>query len=163
MGYEISHPRKNADGTNADGTRALAVHSEVLKYSLTTCPPFSISLSKMFTDVGHELEDAQSEPDPLIQHNAKVPTTKEARTARAQFLALCWSLFMIGWTDGSTGPLLPRIQKFYDVSRPIVLTIFLTSPEFCRSGLEQCPVYLFCKPRSVMFIVRCRGDYFTLF
>lgn len=122
----------------------------------------------MFTDVptlavDHELEDAQSEPDPLIRHNAKVPTRMEVRTARAQFLALCWALFMVGWTDGSTGPLLPRIQKFYDVSRPIVLTIFLTSPGFCRSGSEQCLGYLFCKLRSVMFIVGCRGDFFTLF
>ena len=33
-----------------------------------------------------------------------------------QFLALCLSLFVVGWTDGSTGPLLPRIQVFYDVS-----------------------------------------------
>ena len=41
---------------------------------------------------------------------------KEERVARIQFLALCWTLFAIGWTDGSTGPLLPRIQNFYDVS-----------------------------------------------
>lgn len=52
----------------------------------------------------------QLEPDQV-----KIPTRKEALTARAQFLALCWSLFVIGWTDGSTGPLLLRIQEYYEV------------------------------------------------
>jgi len=68
-----------------------------------------------------------SELAPLIcpvQQDVEIPTRKEARTARAQFLALCWSLFLIGWTDGSIGPLLPRIQKFYHVSYfPIPWTV----------------------------------------
>ena len=63
----------------------------------------------------HE-ELAGSELDPLIQRDEKVPTKKEEGVARAQFLALCLALFVVGWTDGSTGPLLPRIQIFYDVS-----------------------------------------------
>jgi hypothetical protein len=32
-----------------------------------------------------------------------------------QFAALCWSLFLAGWNDGTTGPLLPRIQREYHV------------------------------------------------
>ena len=63
----------------------------------------------------HDQRTRTSELDPLIQRDEKGPTKKEARMARAQFLALCWALFVIGWTDGSTGPLLPRIQSFYDV------------------------------------------------
>lgn len=63
----------------------------------------------------HHKQLAPSELDPLIQHVEKGPTKKEARMARAQFLALCWALLVIGWTDGSAGPLLPRIQIFYDV------------------------------------------------
>lgn len=74
--------------------------------------------SRLVPDYEHGIP---SELNPLIptQHNVKILSKKEAYTARAQFLALCWSLFLIGWTDGSTGPLLPRIQKFYDVSQPI--------------------------------------------
>ena len=64
---------------------------------------------------------AQSELDPLIAKDVKVPTKQEARTARAQFLSLCWALFVLGWNDGSIGPLLPRIQEFYDVSWPLFL------------------------------------------
>ena len=62
---------------------------------------------------------------PLIQYDVKVPSKREAHRARAQFLALCWTMFMLGWTNGSTGPLLPRIQIYYDVSRrPIVLRYY---------------------------------------
>jgi hypothetical protein len=35
--------------------------------------------------------------------------------ARIQFFALCWTLFLLGWSDSSTGPLLPRIQSVYHV------------------------------------------------
>jgi len=35
--------------------------------------------------------------------------------ARIQFFSLCWTLFLAGWSDGSTGPLLPRIQSNYHV------------------------------------------------
>jgi hypothetical protein len=61
----------------------------------------------------HE-QRVQSELDPLIQH---IPSVQEANVARAQFLALCWSMFVMGWTNSSSGPLLPRIQVFYGVSR----------------------------------------------
>ena len=64
----------------------------------------------------HHEQMARSELDPLLPRDEKIPTKKKERVARAQFLALCWALFVVGWTDGSTGPLLPRIQVFYDVS-----------------------------------------------
>lgn len=35
--------------------------------------------------------------------------------ARIQFASVCFSLFLAGWNDGTTGPLLPRIQKVYHV------------------------------------------------
>ena len=86
---------------------------------------------KMFTDSTNLDVDStdyerciQTELDPLIQRNEKGPTKKEARIARAQFLALCWVLFVVGWIDGSTGPLLPRIQSFYDVSWRFSLRLF---------------------------------------
>ena len=64
----------------------------------------------------HEQQLPRSELDPLLQSDKKGPTKKEACIARAQFLSLCWALFVIGWSDGSTGPLLPRIQNVYQVS-----------------------------------------------
>ena len=70
------------------------------------------------SDVESIDQHQQSEFDPLLGNDLKVLTKQEARSARAQFLALCWAVLVIGWCDGSTGPLLPRIQKFYDVSWP---------------------------------------------
>jgi len=76
----------------------------------------------------HREKLAPNELDPLIQRDGKGPTKKEAGMARAQFLALCWALFVIGWTDGSTGPLsplLPRIQNFYGIGFGTVSWIFV--------------------------------------
>lgn len=72
----------------------------------------------------HHEQLAPSEVDPLILRAVKGTTKKEARLARAQFLSLCGALLVIGWTDGSAGPLLPRIQKFYDVGWLFPLFIF---------------------------------------
>lgn len=46
---------------------------------------------------------------------------------RFQFIALCWTLFLAGWNDGSIGPLLPRIQKFYNVGFTMVSLIFVVA------------------------------------
>ena len=44
------------------------------------------------------------------------PNAKGVRTiAYIQFAALCWTLFLAGWNDGSTGPLLPRFRSVYNV------------------------------------------------
>ena len=32
------------------------------------------------------------------------------------FAAVCFAIFAVGWNDGTTGPLLPRIQHDYNVS-----------------------------------------------
>ncbi|PIL23539.1 MFS general substrate transporter [Ganoderma sinense ZZ0214-1] len=41
------------------------------------------------------------------------------------FLPLCFSVFLNGWNDGTTGPLLPRIQSFYHVGFAVVSLIFV--------------------------------------
>lgn len=87
-----------------------------------------------------------------VQHDAKITTRQETRTARVQFLALCWSLFLMGWTDGSTGPLLPRIQESYKVGFPCSFLTVRLMFEFCRLGSKQCLGYLCWDVRSVMFI-----------
>ena len=35
--------------------------------------------------------------------------------ARIQFATLCWTLYLAGWNDGMTGPLLPRLQRGFPV------------------------------------------------
>ncbi|KAF5345935.1 hypothetical protein D9758_011423 [Tetrapyrgos nigripes] len=48
-----------------------------------------------------------------------------SRITVLQLTALYWCLFTAGWNDGSTGPLLPRIQEVYDVNFVIVSLIFV--------------------------------------
>lgn len=60
-------------------------------------------------------------------NSAEIPITYEQKTvARVQFLTLCWTLFLAGWNDGTTGPLLPRIQEVYHVCFSNHLTQFCT-------------------------------------
>ena len=40
------------------------------------------------------------------------------RRSLLNFVTLCIAIFFEGWNDGTTGPLLPRIQEFYHVSAP---------------------------------------------
>ena len=69
--------------------------------------------------------------------------------ARAQVLALCCALIVIGWTGGSTGPLLPKIIGFF----------WSTSHEFCRSVSElyECilGIWLAIHNQSLMTIGWC--------
>ena len=45
-------------------------------------------------------------------------TKKQIAAERIQFFAACWALVLAGWNDGTTGPLLPRIQQVYNVRLP---------------------------------------------
>jgi hypothetical protein len=70
-----------------------------------------------------ELSDANARPVPGEQQKGSVvevldvsKTSKPfALRARVQFFSLCWTIFLAGWSDSSTGPLLPRIQSHYHV------------------------------------------------
>lgn len=44
-----------------------------------------------------------------------VPSKVSKWAGRIQFLTLCWTLFVAGWNDGTTGPLLSRMQENYHV------------------------------------------------
>jgi len=70
-----------------------------------------------------ELSEANARPMPPEQQKGSVvevlDVSKTSKPftlrARIQFFSLCWTIFLAGWSDGSTGPLLPRIQSDYHV------------------------------------------------
>ncbi|KAJ8516259.1 hypothetical protein ONZ45_g6401 [Pleurotus djamor] len=66
--------------------------------------------------------DAESK-NPEEQHGKAV--SKQKVKGHIQFVTLCWCLFMAGWNDGSTGPLLPRIREYYHVGFAVVSLIFV--------------------------------------
>ncbi|KAI9509245.1 MFS general substrate transporter [Russula earlei] len=71
---------------------------------------------------------------PFHEQKRSIPNGEEPRTgksftfrARIQFFSLCWTLFLAGWSDSSTGPLLPRIQSVYHVGFAVVSIIFIAN------------------------------------
>ncbi|KAF9013472.1 major facilitator superfamily domain-containing protein [Cyathus striatus] len=52
---------------------------------------------------------------------------KWKRNATIQFCALCLSLYLEGWNDGSTGPLLPIVQRDYHVGFAVVALLFVSN------------------------------------
>jgi len=68
----------------------------------------SIAFSKKRS--GASTENAESAA-PLVQEL----TEEQRRKSLIHFLGICWSIWLLGWSDGTTGPFLPRIQENYHV------------------------------------------------
>ncbi|CAA7270200.1 unnamed protein product [Cyclocybe aegerita] len=69
--------------------------------------------------------------DEAASRNATTTSTATSRTrkqkivAHVQFFTLCWTLFLLGWNDGTIGPLLPRIREVYGVGTALVSLTFV--------------------------------------
>ncbi|KAI0701345.1 MFS general substrate transporter [Cytidiella melzeri] len=61
--------------------------------------------------------------DIAVSENASSPSVR--LVAFLQFASLCFTLFVAGWNDGTTGPLLPRMQTNYHVGYAVVSLIFI--------------------------------------
>ncbi|EIW78485.1 MFS general substrate transporter [Coniophora puteana RWD-64-598 SS2] len=73
-----------------------------------------------------------------------------------QFFACCWAMVVAGWNDGSTGPLLPRIQEVYGVNYTIVSLVWVFA---CVGFLTGAIANMFLEPRfgfgKTIFIGAC--------
>ena len=56
--------------------------------------------------------DGASSSAPFV---SSLERERQRRKALLCFVSLCFCFFLSGWNDGSTGPLLPTIQRHYDV------------------------------------------------
>ncbi|KAI0642586.1 MFS general substrate transporter [Trametes meyenii] len=72
-----------------------------------------------------ELESPQIDPEVAALQRKK---------SLIHFLALCGSLFVNGWNDATTGPMLPRIQERYNVGFAVVSLIFVFGAAGFLSG-----------------------------
>ncbi|KAG2358309.1 major facilitator superfamily domain-containing protein [Suillus spraguei] len=70
----------------------------------------------------HNLKESDK-PNERIE--IRVESSASRLRARVQFATVCGSMYLIGWNDGTTGPLLPRIQKVYDLNFAVVSLIFV--------------------------------------
>jgi hypothetical protein len=83
-----------------------------------------------------------------------VQTKAERLRERIQFATLCWTLYLSGWNDASTGPLLPRIQKVYNVSVPAIVhgaDVDTQTGRFC-GGVPHFRVCLHRGCRLIFFV-----------
>lgn len=60
---------------------------------------------------GSAQRNVAGQPASITETQAKLSTWP----SRIQFATLTFTLFFAGWTDGTTGPLLPRMQANYNV------------------------------------------------
>jgi hypothetical protein len=51
----------------------------------------------------------------ISDSDLKGGTKRQRRLAKVQFATVCFTMYLAGWNDGTTGPLLPRIQEVYRV------------------------------------------------
>ena len=64
------------------------------------------------------VEPEPSESTPLLRDARRELSKAERKAATWQVAALCWSFFLVGWGDGTIGPLVPPIQSEYGVIPP---------------------------------------------
>ncbi|KAI0367660.1 MFS general substrate transporter [Pilatotrama ljubarskyi] len=67
-------------------------------------------------------EDETSSTAPAISASQKAVYR---RKSLIHFLTLCFCVFCMGWNDGTTGPMLPRIQDHYHVNFAVVSLLFV--------------------------------------
>ena len=66
---------------------------------------------------GKLVADSES-PEKVESSGPQTPaprTRTQIVAGNVQYFVLCFSFFLLGWHDGSIGPLLPRIQSVYGV------------------------------------------------
>ena len=92
-----SLPSKSSPVKHADSPLEHAVYANE--------PPSSIPLVEVFPEQG---------VPPMQDVTSQSASRHELRT-NIHFTTLCFCLFLVGWNDGTVGPLLPRIQGVYHV------------------------------------------------
>lgn len=80
-------------------------------------PDTPITVSKTgsldMVELGSESLSKEAETPDISPAISPALAQKYRLKAHIQFFAACWSLFLAGWNDGTTGPLLPRIREVY--------------------------------------------------
>jgi hypothetical protein len=96
--------------------------SPALGISMTSALPYlheHPTLSLQSATHAENIELAEVNAGLRPDHNSIQEVSETSKSfrfrARIQFFSLCWTLFLAGWSDSSTGPLLPRMQSAYHV------------------------------------------------
>lgn len=76
----------------------------------------SVERSKSHSDTTPSTKENVDSHKANESETAPSLTRQQRNIARIQYVTLLWSMIVAGWNDGTTGPLLPRIQEVYHVS-----------------------------------------------
>ncbi|KDR80372.1 hypothetical protein GALMADRAFT_62046 [Galerina marginata CBS 339.88] len=113
--YLSERTRRPSTTTHAGSDKSVFNESFRLENPPSTFPPgFSESNQDPSTDVSSSAAN-------------RGLSKLQKRSSMIQFLALCWSIWLVGWNDGSSGPLLPRLQEYYNVGFSVLSLIFVGS------------------------------------
>lgn len=123
--------------TDDKGIGAYEMHAMSAHLAEHTRRPSAITRTSSATHTGHggnskdpipqdldpSAQDSKISLPILLFENSNLTVSRLAdkqfrRNSMIQFVALCWCIFVSGWNDGSTGPLLPVIQRDYHVRSP---------------------------------------------
>ncbi|KAF7324534.1 MFS general substrate transporter [Mycena kentingensis (nom. inval.)] len=88
-------------------------------------PPSSAPSPPQGSVVEKDAEAAVYGEQPSLPVSSPPQTKAQRRTELVQVSTIAWILFLVGWNDGSTGPLLLRIQESYGVGYTILSLIFV--------------------------------------
>jgi hypothetical protein len=115
MELETSYSSPSPDSLDlSHSPTANSIHS-VVRNSRHTTPNSIIDMDTTPNfDTTDEIKEETSS-NPIIVVSPPSLLKSQKTKGRIQFAVLCWSFFLIGWSDGSTGPMLPRIQEVYHV------------------------------------------------
>lgn len=76
-------------------------------------------LERIATNVTSTTEPRHHDPSLYWFKRLRRPTPRPSKMREhAMFGALMLSMVLCGWNEGSVGPLVPRLQEYYNVSRP---------------------------------------------
>ncbi|KAH9847463.1 MFS general substrate transporter [Lenzites betulinus] len=67
----------------------------------------------------------EEETDSIAPAISAVQKAVIKRKNAIHFATLCFTIFLNGWNDGTTGPLLPRIQSYYHLGYAMVSLLFI--------------------------------------
>ncbi|PIL35311.1 MFS general substrate transporter [Ganoderma sinense ZZ0214-1] len=81
---------------------------------------------------------------PNKEVDAHAVTKAMRRKAWLHYAALCWAIFVCGWNDGTTGPLVPRLQEVHHVSYGVLSLIFIAG---CTRYITGASLYLYLTDR----------------
>ncbi|KAF8191791.1 MFS general substrate transporter [Pholiota molesta] len=94
----------------------------------TTPTPTSMISAEQSKSHSDTMPSAKEDADSYKANESEATpslTRQQRNIALIQYVTLLWPMIVAGWNDGTTGPLLPRIQEVYHVNFTIVSLIFV--------------------------------------